>query len=228
MRYIIWDFDGTLAYRNRGFAGALLDAVTESALNMRFTVEQLRPSLTTGFPWHTPEIPHPELTDPDTWWQSLEPVFEIAYRSCGLDPETSRQLARSVRTHYCNPKHWAIYDDVPETLRELSANHWQHIVLSNHVPELRHLIEELGLSAYISAVYNSAETGYEKPHPAAFKMVLTDLQAHEKLWMVGDSWTADIRGARLAGIPGILVRNSHPDARWQCHTLTEVAKLVEQ
>jgi putative hydrolase of the HAD superfamily len=89
-----------------------------------------------GFPWHTPEIPHPELSSPDSWWDDLLPVFVGAFEADGLDPSTSEELAGEVRGAYLDPRHWRPFDDAVPALRRLSSRGWTNLILSNHVPEL--------------------------------------------------------------------------------------------
>jgi putative hydrolase of the HAD superfamily len=55
-------------------------------------------------------------------------------------------------------------------------------------------------------IFNSAETGYEKPHPRAFQHVIESLGAPRSIWMVGDNPVADIEGARAVGMNALLVR----------------------
>lgn len=58
---LIWDFDGTLAYRQGGWSGALIDVLDRHEHGHSFSTDQVRPHLRQGFPWHDPEEPHPEL-----------------------------------------------------------------------------------------------------------------------------------------------------------------------
>jgi putative hydrolase of the HAD superfamily len=92
-------------------------------------------------------------------------------------------------------------------------------VLSNHVPELPGLIADLGLGSLVDDVLTSASIGYEKPHPEIFQHALRQSGHPTNAWMVGDSVTADIGGAELAGIPALLVRTGQndrpgPDLAW--------------
>lgn len=84
MKYLIWDFDGTLAYHRRGlWGGVLLDLLSEAAPDLRVRREDIRPHLAAGFPWHAPERAHPELDTPEKWWDDLNPVFERAFIAVG-------------------------------------------------------------------------------------------------------------------------------------------------
>jgi putative hydrolase of the HAD superfamily len=111
----------------------------------------------------------------------------------------------------------------PDALRDRG---WSHLILSNHVPELPELVESLGLSAVITAVYSSACTGVEKPHRKAFEAVFARYPGAQLGWMIGDSWRADVQAALTVGMRAILVRSKHPDAPLQCATLEEVVDIV--
>ena len=227
MNYLIWDFDGTLAFRKGRFTGALLSVLQTELPDSSITGEQIRPYLTSGFPWHTPDTPHPELKEPDAWWNAQQPLFAQAFHRCGIHKELAYELAQRVRAAYCDPQYWHLYDDTLSSLETLGARGWHHVILSNHVPELRRLVQQLGLSDLIMALYCSAETGYEKPNPMAFQQVLERLEGIDKVWMIGDSWTADIDGAAAVGIPGILVRTTHVNARLSYTHLSEVVAFLD-
>jgi putative hydrolase of the HAD superfamily len=103
-----------------------------------------------------------------------------------------------VRQRYLHLEPWHVYDDVFPTLQTLSTRGWRHVILSNHVPELEHLVQALHLHHHVTHIFNSAIIGYEKPHPALFAHVKATLGPTEQLWMIGDSFTADITGAILS------------------------------
>ncbi|HTV49072.1 MAG TPA: HAD-IA family hydrolase, partial [Phycisphaerae bacterium] len=77
-------------------------------------------------------------------------------------------------------------------------------------------------------IFNSADTGFEKPHREAFENVRRSLPPHSKIWMVGDNFVADIQGAEQVGIPAILVRKSHPEAKRHAEQLAGVIALLEE
>ncbi|MGH9197011.1 MAG: HAD-IA family hydrolase, partial [Acidimicrobiia bacterium] len=63
----------------------------------------------------------------------------------------------------------------------------------------------------VESVFTSARIGYEKPHPEAFRTVLSHITDADNIWMVGDNPVADVAGAEKVGIPGILVRTDTSD-----------------
>lgn len=181
-----------------------------------------------GFPWLEPEIPHPHLDTPGRWWVALEQTFVRAYQGIGIPEDLARALAPKVRGTYLDLPRWRRFDDVFPTLEALAADGWRHVILSNHVPELPDIVQAVGLSVYFERIFNSADLGYEKPHPRIFDAVLTAAgDGAHRLWMIGDSYRADVRGAEAAGIPAILVRRSHPEAARFAAKLDEVPAFLD-
>ena len=227
MKAIIWDFDGTLGYREGGmFGAALLEAVEGIAPDWNGEGEGLRPYLQSGFPWHTPEKPHTHIRTAAEWWEMLYPVFERALEGVGLDHARARIIATAVRAIYTDPVRWRLFPDVTPALAELSTQGWRHYILSNHVPELPRIAEYLGLMSWVMCVHTSARIGYEKPHPKAFEHVLGALRSGAEVWMIGDSMQADVLGAEALGIKAILVRKPDPRAARYCQDLAGIVRIV--
>ena len=222
---LIWDLDGTLALRPGGWTGALLQALQLKGIEA--PPDQLRPHLAHGFPWQQASIPHPELKSADRWWNMLNPVLARAMQhGAGLTPQAASSLAQTVRKIYLDPNAWQRFPDALPTLEEFTRRGWRHVLLSNHVPELRHLLAALDLEPHFACVLNSAETGYEKPHPWAFRLALDACVAGRPIRMIGDNLHADIIGAEWVGIPGILVHTTDPLAERQVSSLSELAYLL--
>lgn len=221
---VAWDFDGTLASRRGGWSGAVVAAIEREDPGASVSIEDIRPHLATGFPWHRPDDPHPETTDSETWWAQLQPVLQSAIAAQGYDRRVAAVIARSVRSIYLSES-WTVYPDVSETLGALGEAGWDQVILSNHVPALPQLVDDLGLGEHFSAVYTSGRTGYEKPHPQAFEPVI-EHGGDTEAWMIGDSVAADIEGANRVGLKAILVRNSHPSIDRQADGLPGVFEYL--
>jgi putative hydrolase of the HAD superfamily len=164
---ILWDFDGTLAHHRQRWGGCFIQVLDDRFPGHSFTLDDARPLLAKGYPWHTPEHPHLDLCDPEDWWRSLETNLASAYAQLGYSDTDLMLLARSLRELYTQPEGFELYDDVVPVLSSLRESGWHHYILSNHMPELRDICTALGLDHYFDAIINSAETGYEKPHPEA-------------------------------------------------------------
>jgi putative hydrolase of the HAD superfamily len=87
MKLLVWDFDGTLAYRHRRWSGALAGVLARHAPELAYADADLSAALQTGFPWHVPNEPHPHLCDADSWWNEIEAVFARAFCQVGLRAE---------------------------------------------------------------------------------------------------------------------------------------------
>jgi putative hydrolase of the HAD superfamily len=144
----------------------------------------------------------------------------------GFDQSTAHRLARMVRQICPERSAWKLYDDTIQVPALLSKEGWIHITLTNHIPQLPAIFNHLGLSSHFAALFNSAQTGYEKPNPQAFRQVLAWAAEPEALWMIGDNYAADILGAEAQGIPGILVRKTDPRADCCCADLSGIVQIV--
>lgn len=227
MPTLIWDFDGTLGYRTGGWSKACVDVLTHSGVASSVEIEDVRPHLQTGFPWQTPDNPHPEISTAAEWWEQLYPVFVSAFEALGVSRQQAQAVVAQVRQTYLDTD-WQVFDDTRHTLARLSDAGWRHCLLSNHVPELPMILDELALTPVFDDIYVSAEIGYEKPHPKAFEPVLSDVADDTVVWMIGDSYHADVAGANTVGLPAILVRGTHPDARHCCDRLSDVPALLPE
>lgn len=224
---MLWDFDGTLALRPGRWRGCLSETLDEHQPDHGITPEQLRPFVRDGFPWHRPEIAHPELCEPEAWWRNIENLLARAYRGVGINEPRASELARLARLRYLDVSAgWRLYDDTIPTLDRLRANGWRHMIVSNHVPELSRLVEALDLGDRIDAVFSSAVTGYEKPHPRAFEIALRNCGFPRHVWMVGDDPIADVQGAEAAGIPAILVRTTGATVTREAADLNAVVPML--
>ena len=223
---LFWDFHGTLADDPGGWPGALIEVLDRYMPGHGVDKEEVRPFLRSGFPWHRPEKPHPELSSPDSWWQKLEPLFARAYEGVGIQPAKSCELARRVRTTYVRPERQKLFDDSLETLESLRRDGWRQVILSNHAPELPEIVDGLGLSGFFEAVISSAATGYEKPNRRAFEIALEAAGNPEVAWMIGDNPEADVLGAKAAGIPAILVRKEDPRCLRAAPDLRAVLEII--
>jgi HAD superfamily hydrolase (TIGR01509 family) len=73
-------------------------------------------------------------------------------------------------------------------------------VLSNSEGRLAELFEEIGIAKYFAAIVDSGRVGMEKPDRRIFEHTLEVLGVPgARAIHIGDSWAADIVGARGAG-----------------------------
>ncbi len=98
-------------------------------------------------------------------------------------------------------------ESVLETLKSLKSNGYGLVVLTNGFRSVQHeRLKRTGILSLIDDVVTSEEVAAPKPAPAMFKMglELAGCLPSQSL-MVGDSFEADVVGARNAGIEAALI-----------------------
>jgi putative hydrolase of the HAD superfamily len=225
-RVLIWDFDGTLGHRPGHWSGAIADALTDVLGRHEFGPAKISREIRHGFPWHAPDVPHPLLADPDAWWRHMSRVLTAAMGRLGVDAAAAAAAADRVRPHYTDLTSWRLFPDTLPALATLSGLGWRHVLLSNHVPELPEIVTGLGLGPHLEAIVNSAATGYEKPHPQAFRLALERAGGPATALMIGDNPVADIAGAVSIGLRAILVRTRPADGSRHVSDLAQLMELV--
>jgi putative hydrolase of the HAD superfamily len=107
------------------------------------------------------------------------------------------------------------------------------IVSNNMLQEQRDKMAFCGVSAYVDALIVSEEAGVSKPDPAIFAMALAALGVDAAATvMLGDSWSADVIGARAAGIRAVWfnpLRNPSPEPQLgvaELHALEPVSAAL--
>ena len=211
MGKILLDFDGTPAFRPGMWSQCLIDVLDEISPGHEIGMDDIRPHLRDGFPWHEPARSRLELSDRDQWWENLSPLFIGAFEAVDVPLGVRDAAVTRVRTHYCDPGRYRLFPDRIDAIETLRRNGWELVILSNHVPELQSIVDGVGLGPLIDEVFSSAITGYEKPNPESYRVALGGNPPGE-CFMVGDNVEADVLGAERVGLPAILVRNpsAHP------------------
>ncbi len=203
---VMWDFDGTLAWRPGLWSGCMIELLDEHEPEHTGTRQLVRELMHGAYPWNRPDEPHPHLSG-DAWWDALRPALARAIAGCGVQAERAMELAGEVRGRFIDAgRGWQVFPDTRAALEATRAAGWRNVILSNHVPELETLIQRLELADLLQDVHSSAVSGYEKPHPRAFELALACAGNPVERWMVGDNPLADVGGAEAVGVPAILIR----------------------
>jgi HAD superfamily hydrolase (TIGR01549 family) len=92
----------------------------------------------------------------------------------------------------------------PALLAAIKSHARIAVVSNNLLEEQQEKLRTCGLDGFVDALVVSEEAGTSKPDPAIFQVALDRLHAWPgNAVMVGDSWAADVVGARGAGIRAI-------------------------
>ncbi len=206
MKLLVWDFDGTLGRWKLTWSEALVEALRAVDPARSITATELRPHLRSGFPWHAPGVTREAVLSADDWWCARVPLFEQAYRACGVDGESAQRAAVRVRDVVARPDEFERYDDALPALEAARVDGWTQVILSNHIPELPEIVRYLDIDRYIDRIFTSAALPAEKPNRLAFDAVLSAYPDARPIVMIGDNPIADVAGGRAAGMHAILVR----------------------
>jgi putative hydrolase of the HAD superfamily len=95
---------------------------------------------------------------------------------------------------------------VPEALERFARLGLRMVVVSNADGTVERMLVELGMRAHFAAVIDSHVVGVSKPDPGIFEIALARGNAERKHTLhVGDTYDADVLGARSAGLEAVLL-----------------------
>jgi putative hydrolase of the HAD superfamily len=145
-------------------------------------------------------------------WEADERINRLYLRYYGQwlaefgieDPESGH--AQIIIDRYLDPANWRLYPHVLETLAVLHDQGYRLGVASDWVSGLPRILRALGLSRYLDWAVVSGAIGFAKPSPQFYRLVVQRAGvAPERIVHVGDSYYADVRGARTVGMDVILL-----------------------
>jgi putative hydrolase of the HAD superfamily len=121
----------------------------------------------------------------------------------------------------------------PEALYVLSTLKAEGFILgivSNFSHALPRICDELKITDIFDFITYSDSVGYEKPSPQIFEEALEKAGVKpEEVIHVGDSYDADVLGARAVGITPVLLPPSEDDSTNDCiciHNLIDILELL--
>ena len=127
-------------------------------------------------------------------------------RDCGVADDDIGALVDDL---YEGSKAWTMvaYEEVPDVLATLRADGVAVVVCSNWDWDLERALDQAGLTPLVDAVVTSARAGARKPHARIFEVALAAAGVGpDDALFVGDTWGADVLGARAAGLRAVHVR----------------------
>ena len=106
IQYLLWDFDGTLAYRDGMWTDTLFSVLQKNDIK-NIIKEDIRPLLNIGFTWHSPDTPHKDIFLGKQWWEYYENYFAEIYKHLYIPIDKCNQLSKQIRDEYINIKKMA-------------------------------------------------------------------------------------------------------------------------
>ncbi|GAB2780231.1 YjjG family noncanonical pyrimidine nucleotidase [Salinimicrobium soli] len=120
-----------------------------------------------------------------------------------------------------------LLEGATEILEYLHPNYKLHIITNGFSEVQSRKMESSGIDRFFTTVTTSEEVGVKKPGKEIFQAALNKAAAQiEESIMIGDSWEADILGAKEIGMAAIFYNYSKKEFSADCHQVMEMKELV--
>jgi putative hydrolase of the HAD superfamily len=145
-----------------------------------------------------------------------------------LDPTLDHQaLADRLIAHYENPANWQLFADVEPTLSGLRQRGVKIGVVSDWSSLLRPILHGTGLSRWIDFVVGSADSGFAKPMSDLYRLAIDRAGVPaDQIIHIGDSYFADVLGARAVGMQAALIDRAGRAPRTDCRVLRDLREIL--
>ena len=228
MRYQLICFDaGFTLIEPRRTTAATLAAMLASA-GQAPTDEALQRAWDAADRWFWEEYHRPGN---DTWTSDERIRYTwrrhqgLMLRELGVDDPNER-LADAVIATYSTPENWRPYADVPAALAAIRRPGRALGVVSDWSSQLPQILAALDLSRHFDFILTSATAGAAKPSAQFYQLALRAAGvAPAAALMVGDSYEADMLGARSAGMGGVLLDRGERYAELDVPIIRSLAEL---
>ena len=204
------DVGDTLIRAHPSWAGVYRQGLLESGIDVSETdLERALLHETQAGPWWMSEDPF-EPTEENSWRRIVE--FDAAVLARVGHADVPEDAFRRIEDAFARRSAWYVFPDVMPALDALRAAGLRLCVISNFVWGAPELIHDLELTRHFEALVISARVGFQKPNQGIFRHALDQMRIEPaKSIHVGDSYRADVLGARRMGINGVLIDRSGVD-----------------
>jgi putative hydrolase of the HAD superfamily len=141
-------------------------------------------------------------------------------------PDPDAAIAHEMIAWYGQPRAWQPFDDVAPTLARLRARGLRLGAVSDWAPSLLGILQGHALTRYFDFVLCSGSIGFCKPSPHFYRLALlrANVAPHQALH-IGDSYYADVRGARAVGIRPVLLDRQGTAPAVDCAVVRSLGQL---
>ncbi len=148
----------------------------------------------------------------------------------GVHDETVLQAVRDHKEAlYLAPGAVRLYPEVKTVLQTLRAQAYRLGIVSNWSWNLIEYCKHVGIAEDFEVIMASAYAGCNKPHPGIFRLTLERLGIPpQQALHVGDSYQADVLGAREAGLEAVLLDRDDQagDGERDCPLIGDLTELL--
>lgn len=224
---LLLDADNTLLDFNKDEHQALVKALEHFGVPATKENTEIYSKINQGM-WK--QLERGELTKPELKRTRFRIFFEAIGFECAEDPFVVNEYYLGLLGEGGNT-----LDGAVETVKALSEAGLDLYIVTNGVAATQaKRLKRSGLMPYIKEVFVSETIGYQKPRKEYFDYVLDKIREKdkEKLLVVGDSLTSDIKGAMNAEIPCCWLNifdekmPAEYTAQWEIKKIRELLDIV--
>ncbi len=145
-------------------------------------------------------------------------------RTLGVEPRP--ELIDDIIDAFYDTRYVEVYPDAFPVLEALRGLGLRLAIVTNASSFAHKVLRDTGLRKYFDAVAVSSDVGYEKPHPEIFRRALRELGVEPgEAAHVGDSYEADVEGARNAGVVPVLLDRDGTYGEVDCIKISTLYEL---
>lgn len=206
-----FDFDLTLGHMSPSHFAVYAQAAREHGLDVAEETLRARPLDDAWDRWMTPlGAVHLAESASEAAFREVRIAIAVDRLRAALGPVADQGALRRAGERIADlereARFYRLYDDTLPCLRRLSEAGVRCVIVSNHVWRLPEIVDDLGAGAFLAGTITSARVGARKPHPRIFEAALAVSGVPpEATVMVGDSVSADVRGAERLGMHALLL-----------------------
>lgn len=217
--HTLWDFD-----RNSKLAYGSIFEAEKLNLSLDLFIEKYEP-LNLEF-WR--RFRESEITKEQLRYQRLKASFDAC--EFEVSDESINRMADLYLQHLPNHNH--LFPNCIEVLDLLKNDYQLHLITNGFDEVQSHKVNNSGLKNYFPYMLTAETAGIKKPDPRIFQRALKDTGATpENSVMIGDSYEADILGARRAGLRTIWFRTTQeeiPEGEMVVQDLADIYSLLSR
>lgn len=202
IKWVVFDFGGTLAHSRPSFEGFILKHVYAAGTITNLQSIGQAICHTNQEQWIANVRHNSDAEDREFWKRFYN---RILYHLNISFVDRIHVIHEMLREHYSIDS-FELFTDSKPALYQMKRTRNKLAIASNFDTSLRKRLRHLGILDYIDQVVISAEIGISKPDTKFYKQLLNILRSSAKdVIMVGNSIVDDAEPSRALGIDGILL-----------------------
>lgn len=223
-RVVFFDFGGTIVDTSGPPRELVWRDLIREHLQRELPLETIAHALQLADAMYMPQLfsYHGRLTE---FWHLYD---GFVLQQLQVPPEAAERLVPFIDRAFADlADSFTVYPETHDVLRALDERGYRLGVISNYTDDLPRILKRLGLDRYFTTVVYSQQAGADKPDPRIFRLALERMgcAAHEAVH-VGDTYEADVVGARVVGLTPVLIDRDNRYAEVDCLRISDLRGVL--